>query len=334
VSTRGAELHERWPELSKRLPRAPLCALPTPVTRAEKLEAELGCGPLYVKHDERSAALYGGNKPRKLEWILGAALARGRTRILTTGALGTNHGLATALYARSVGLRCELVLVPQPVTDAVRRRQAELRAAGATVFLARNVAHAAALVLLRLARHPRTVYLPTGGSNPTGVVGAIEAGLELAAQVRAGALPPPARVYVALGSGGTAAGLAAGFALAGLSARTVAVLVTDIVPPSHAKLVRLARAALRCLARAGAELDPDALAGTASGALEVERAHVGPGYGHATAEASTMAALALERAGVELDPTYTAKALAALASRERGSREATVFWNTFAGTAH
>jgi D-cysteine desulfhydrase len=166
------------------------------------------------------------------------------------------------------------------------------------------------------------------------VVGAIEAGLELAAEVAAGVLPAPARVYVALGSGGSAAGMAAGLALAGLSSRTIAVLVTDLVPPSHAKLVRLARKALRRLARAGAAIDPDAVARTVEGALEVDGGHVGPGYGHATAEAEAAARLALEQAGLELDPTYTAKALAALRARERGAREPLVFWNTFAGGTH
>jgi D-cysteine desulfhydrase len=331
VSTRVALLHQRWPALVAALRRAPLCELPTPVTRAEKLEAELGCGPLYVKRDERSAALYGGNKPRKLEWILGDALARGRSRLLTTGALGTNHGLATALYARALGLRCELVLVPQPMTDAVRRRADELREAGARVFRARNVPHAALLVIARLARHPGTAYVPTGGSNALGVVGFVEAGLELAAQVAEGALPAPARVYVAVGSGGSAAGLAAGLALAGLRTRVVAVLVTDVLPPAHAKLVRLARAALRRLARAGAALDPDAFAAEVARSLELDRDHVGAGYGHATAEAESAARAALEREGLELDPTYTAKALAALAARERGAREPVVFWNSYAG---
>jgi D-cysteine desulfhydrase len=149
--------------------------------------------------------------------------------------------------------------------------------------------------------------------------------------VAAGALPPPARAYVALGSGASAAGLAAGLALAGLRTRTVAVLVTDLLPPSHWTLVRLARAGLSRLARAGARLDPDAIARRVAEALAIDTAHVGRGYGHATAEGDAAARLALERAGVQLDPTYTAKALAALGARERGASEPVLFWNTYAG---
>jgi D-cysteine desulfhydrase len=109
------------------------------------------------------------------------------------------------------------------------------------------------------------------------------------------------------------------------------VLVTDLLPPSHAKLARLARAALRRLARAGATLDPDALAAEVASSLELDRDHVGAGYGHATAEGDAAKRAALEREAIELDPTYTAKALAALAARERGAREPLVFWNSYAG---
>lgn len=324
-----SSLLKRFPALDGRLPRAPLCSLPTPVVRAEKLEAELGVGPLWWKRDELSAALYGGNKPRKLEWIFGDALARGRRRVITTGAYGTNHGLATALYARQLGLACELVLAPQPVTDAVRARLLELRAAGAELFRARSLGHAGLVVLARLARHPRAVYLPTGGSNPRGVLGTIDAGLELADQVRAGALPEPARVYVALGSGGSAAGLAAGLALAGLRTRVVAVLVTNHLPMPGPRTVRLARRALRLLARAGADFDPRAIAIETQ--LELEPRFLGRGYGVPTleAEAGVRAAAALE--GFVLERTYTGKALAALAARERGAREPIVFWNSYAG---
>ncbi len=327
MSTRS--LFTRFPALVGRSPWTPLCSLPTPVVRAEKLERELGSGPLWCKRDERSAALYGGNKPRKLEWVFGDALARGRRRVLTTGAYGTNHGLATALYARELGLTCELVLVPQPVTDGVRARLLELAAAGAELHHARNSAHAALAVMARLARHPRTVYLPTGGSNPRGALGFIDAGLELAAQVRAGELPEPARVYVALGSGGSAAGLAAGLALGGLRTQVVAVLVTYRIPLPARMATRLARRSLELLARAGADVDPRGV--DVAGRLEIERRFVGRGYGHPTPEAERAVELAAGLEGLVLERVYTGKALAALGLRERGGREPVVFWNSYAG---
>jgi D-cysteine desulfhydrase len=320
-------LFERFPGIERALPRAPLCELPTPLARAEKLEREARLPALYVKRDERSAHPYGGNKPRKLEWIFGRALARGARRVLTFGALGTNHGLATALYAKRLGLECDLVLVRQPVDAAVRRKLLLDHAAGARLVWGRNVAGAAAQALVRLARHPRTCAIPTGGSNADGALGFVNAGLELAAQVAAGELVAPARVYLAVGSGGSAAGLAAGLALAGLPTRVVGVLVTDILPPSERSLAALARRALERLARAGASL-PRPLPALA---LELERGFAGPGYAVPTAEGSDALRRAAELEGLELDATYTAKALAALLARERGTREPVVFWNSYAG---
>jgi D-cysteine desulfhydrase len=213
----------RFPQIAERVSRVPLCDLPTPVVRAEKLEAEARLGPLYVKRDEATARPYGGNKPRKLEWVLGDAQARSISRVMTFGGLGTNHGLATALYAARLGMACDLVLVDQPVDDHVRRRLREHVAAGASIHYGRSVFGTAVRALGLLARHPRTLVIATGGSSLRGVLGFIDAGLELADQIRRGELPEPARIYVAVGTGGTVAGLAAGLSLAGVRSLVVGV---------------------------------------------------------------------------------------------------------------
>jgi D-cysteine desulfhydrase len=295
------------------------------VTRAEKLALEAGTGPLFVKRDDLSSTLYAGNKPRKLEWALGEAHAAGRQRVMTFGGLGTNHGLATALYAGRLGLACHVVLVDQPVDAHVRRRLQELLAVGAELHYGKNVPGAVLQTLRIFARHPRTGIVPTGGSSDTGVVGCIDAGLELAEQVRRGELPEPARLYVAVGTGGTAAGLAAGLALGGLRTRVVGVLVTDILPPTPRRLDRLARRGLRLLARAGAAVEPKRTALE----LEVEKGHVGNGYGHRTERGSGAVDLAERLEGLELETTYTGKTLGALLVRERGRDEPVLFWNSY-----
>ena len=317
-------LVRRFPDLGERIPWVHLCDLPTPVTRAEKLEAEAGTGPLFVKHDDRTATLYGGNKARKLEWLLGHARARGLERVVTFGGLGTNHGLATALYSVGLGLGCDLVLVDQPLDEKVRRRVRELVAAGATLHYGRTVAGAAILALGILARHPRSAIIPPGGSSPRGVLGFVDAGLELAEQVLQGDVPEPERLYLALGTGGSAAGLALGLALGGLRTRVVGVLVTDLLPPGTRALHRLARRAAGLLARAGAPtgpLDVD---------LEIEVGYAGPGYGHATPRAGAAIELAERLERLRLDGTYTGKALGALLRREQGQNSVVLFWNTLA----
>ncbi len=316
----------RYPRVAARLPRVPLCRLPTPVTRAEKIEREARTGPLYVKRDDQSAELYGGNKPRKLEWILARARSRGASRVLTFGGLGTNHGLATTLYAARLGMACELILFAEPVTDAVRRRLLQQQAAGARLFWGGSVVGSTGVGLVRWLRHPRSFVVRPGGSCARGVLGFVNAGLELAEQIAAGVLPEPARLYVACGTGGSAAGLALGLALAGAKTRVIAVRVSDVLPPPRASLRRSAGRAFRLLKRSGADLKDD----LPELALELERGFMGSGYGQTTPEGEAAFRLAEQLEGLRLDPTYTAKAFAALLGRERGGTEPVLFWNTYA----
>jgi len=326
-------LFRRFPALAGRIPHQPLLAGPTPVEPLA-LPAPFAAPALFVKRDERCTPLYGGNKPRKLEFLLGDALARRARRVVTTGGLGTHHGLATALFARASGLATTLVLVDQPVTPAVRASLRHLSASGAEVFDARSVRGAAWRVARVLARHAargeRPRLIPTGGSGPVGNLGFVSAACELAEQVAAGLLPEPAAVFVPVGSGGTAAGLAAGLRLAGLRAQVVGVLVTDILPPSPASLARGAR---RVLARLAREDDALAASGRATAALDVAlaRGQLGPGYGVAT-DAARAARDAAGAAGLVLDLTYSAKAFAELLARARAGdlpRGPVLFWLTY-----
>jgi D-cysteine desulfhydrase len=321
-------LARRLPQL-RAMPRLPLTTLPTPVHPLEGLARATGIAPPWIKRDDASGAIYGGNKPRKLEFLLGAALARGRRRVLTFGGLGTHHGLATAACGRAAGLSVTLVLVPQPVTPHVQRCLRLLHALDAELHLAHGPADAARRGLAILARGwlggSPFALVPTGGTSVLGALGYLNAGLELGAQVRAGLLPEPAAVFVALGSGGTVAGLLAGLRLAGLSTRVVGVLVTDILPPSSGRLVRLARA---CLARYA----PAAGATVRAGDLEVERGFVGAGYGAVTPEAVAAQRALAESEGIRLETTYTAKCLAALlrrAATEELRGRPLLFWDTF-----
>ena len=115
----------RYPGLESRLPFIALGDLPTPVVPLHTLAAAIGtrsgAAGLWCKRDDLSSAVYGGNKVRKLEFLLGDALARGCTTILTFGGLGSNHALATAINCRRLGLECIAVLTPEPATEAVRR---------------------------------------------------------------------------------------------------------------------------------------------------------------------------------------------------------------------
>jgi D-cysteine desulfhydrase len=320
----------RWVADPARLPRVPLTTLPTPVAPLERLAHASGIASLWIKRDDVSGTLYGGNKPRKLELLLGAARARGRRRVLTFGAIGTHHGLATAVCARAAGLDTTLVLVPQPVTPHVQRCLLLLHACGAELHLASGVLDAARRALALLARgrlrgEPLET-IPTGGTSSLGALGYVNAGLELVEQVRSGLLPEPAAIFVPLGSGGTVAGLVTGLRVGGLASRVVGVLVTDIMPPTAGRLLRLARACLGRLDRVARRIVLSA------DDFEIERRFIGAGYGAVTPEGEAAGRMAVQQEGVLLDHTYTAKCLAALlhhgASPALRGRPL-LFWNTF-----
>jgi D-cysteine desulfhydrase len=330
VSSPEPALFRAFPELRSRLPCHPIVTGPTPVAALPL--AGLPEGALFVKRDERSSPRYGGNKPRKLEWILGAALARGSRRLVTTGGLGTHHGLATCILARDAGLRTTVVMVKQPVTAEVQHSLLLHAAWGAQLYWGRNVPGTAVQVLRALAaataRGERPLLVPPGGSSADGQLGFVSAGLELAEQVRAGELPEPAELYVSVGTGGTHAGLVAGLALARLRTRVVGVLVTDILPPSPRKLARMARSAVERLRRWLPRLPQLAISDRD---FDFVRSQLGAGYGAATDAASAAVATAAGH-GLRLETTYTGKCLAALIERTRrgaGPRGPILFWNTF-----
>lgn len=204
-------LFRRHPGLRGRLPHHPLLTGPTPVAPFP-LD---GATDLWIKRDERSNPVYGGNKPRKLEFLIGHALARGSRRLLTTGGLGTNHGLATTLLAREAGLATTLVLVDQPVTDAVREQLRLYQGAGARLRYGGSVAGAVVQAAAELARATaageRPLLVPTGGTSSRGNLGFVSAGFEIADQIAARVLPEPRRVFVPIGSGGRSRAWSSGF---------------------------------------------------------------------------------------------------------------------------
>lgn len=306
-------LHQRFPALAETLPHIELSERPTPIRELT------GLG-IWVKEDSAfGSGGWGGNKVRKLEWLIPDAQRRGRRSILTFGGLGTNWGLATALYAREHGLETALALVDQPLDAHVRAQLERLDASGARIYRTHTKARTVAMLpwlLARNARRGRPPYLlPAGGSSPVGALGYVEAALEIAAQVEEGALPEPARVVVPVGTGGTAAGLALGFQLAGLRTRVTGVVVNDQLRLDAPVIARLARRTAKLLERRGAplgqlRLEPEM--------LDLTRDQIGAGYGHPTKAAERTTARAAEE-GLQLDPVYTAKAMAGLlALREEG----------------
>jgi hypothetical protein len=185
--------------------RIVLGSYPTPVSRIGE--------HLWVKRDDLTSALYGGNKVRKLELLLAAARDAGKTRVLTLGAVGSHQVVATALYGAREGFTVDAILVPQPASPHAELNVRVALAHGLHALACPAWSLAPAYVASRWGSD--AYYIPLGGSNALGSLGFVDAAHEIATQVRAGDLPEPDVVIVALGSGGTAAGLAVGFEQAG-----------------------------------------------------------------------------------------------------------------------
>lgn len=292
---------------------------PTPLDLQPGLAHATGLDALWLKREDLSAPVCGGNKVRGLELVF--ARAGPGTVFVTLGGTGSTHCLATAVHASAVSCSAVLAQFSQPDTEIARAVAAACERAAAAVIRAGSIA-GMPLAVMRAwraaAQYGPRRWIPGGGAEPRAVVGQLLAGLELADQLS----DPPDALVAPLGSGGTAAGLALAMEALRWPTRVVAVRVASFVVANRWRVTRLARGATRVLARHGIELP------RSRAAPLIVLDGVGRGYGHPTVEGERARALAAEH-GTLLDPTYGAKTFAVLpALAARGFRRV-VFWHTF-----
>lgn len=319
-------LSDKFPLLMSTLSPLPLANLPTPVIQLSNINSNL-----YLKQDNLTSDLYGGNKARKLEFLLADAKRKNAQTVVTMGGIGSNHLLATALHAQTQALKTVGVVFPQPETESVKRNLLADHGAGAElVFIPSKYLLPAyvAKTLLQLRRREgkAPVLIPGGGSNPLGVLGFVNAALELAAQVESGDLPEPESIFIPYGTGGTAAGLSLGLQLAGLKTKVVAVRVIDRLIANRPRLMMLISSTAHYLTRQG---DQTARPASIGKNLEIRQGYIGQGYGHPTEEAEQAVELFKKEEGVQLEFTYTGKAAAAFLDEARTTTAPLLFWNTY-----
>ncbi len=308
------------------LPYRPIGEFPTPIERVRQALPEIG--ELFIKREDLSGPLYGGNKIRRLEFLL-AAEAAPEKRLLTFGGYGSNHTLATGIYGRALGYSVSAVLYPQPLLARVGSSLQAQLGAGMRLHLCRSYLHLPWQFLQAYYRGdfgPPRLITP-GGTNPLGTLGWWSGGLEIAAQVQSGQAPRFDAVYVALGSGDTSAGLLLGLGAA--AAELVAVRVAPWPVASATAVWNLARRTHAHLAR---RLGKKLPAGPRP-ALRVEGGFLERGYGYPTT-AGNQAVQTGAALGLKLDPIYTGKAFAALLADAKSGRlvgKRVLFVNTYNG---
>jgi L-cysteate sulfo-lyase len=295
--------------------RIALSTFPTPLEAAPRLARAIGLGAddLWVKRDDLTGLGGGGNKVRKLQHTVAAAIARGATTLVTTGAAQSNHARLTAAAGARLGL--DVVLVLAGSKAAAAGNLALDMMFGATIVWAGDVGSGeleqrAAEITSQLTTTDRVAaHIPFGGSNAIGARGYTEAGHELLAQ-----MPELAQVVVAVGSGGTAAGL-----IHALGADRVLGVHTGAVPDPAERIQGM-------LVGLG---DPTTDATTA---LRLRMDQVGAGYSTLTEPVKDALRVAARTEGLILDPVYTGRALAGLTDAVRDgdvrAGERTVFLHT------
>lgn len=313
-------LYERFPAL-RELPRAELC-ITTGVSPVERITGIAGADDLWIKRDDLNAPFGGGNKVRALEFLLGNV--RAGDTVLTLGGAGSTHVLSTAIHARRLGANTIAMRWPHdmnPVAELVAKRNASEVGDGRVFRTPLSAALRA-----RYVRLTRTVhFIPVGGGTPLGAMGHVNAGLELAAQIRDGALPAPRRIVLPLGTGATMAGLALGLAIAGLDIPIIGARAGPRMFANRRKVRRIARGTARLIASVIGETLPP----VRDENLRVVHNVYGGAYGRPLAAGTELAAILESLSGIRLDGTYSAKAFAAAIDAARAEEGPTLFWLTF-----
>ena len=308
-------------DVTGRLPRFPLATLPTPITDAVRLREALGgashCPRILIKRDDLTALGLGGNKARKLEYLIADALSKGAHTVVTTGAVQSNHARMTAAAARIAGLKCVLVLSSRSDVPAVEGNLlldylfgAEVRFVPAEdPMLA--VGHDAAVVadvVREEADAGRTAYvIPVGGSSPVGSLGYVSGTAELIDQLR-GLGASPSRLYYASGSRGTQAGLTLGAKLSDAPYALWGIAVSAGEPEKLQRAKNAANDAAALLGVATRITDAD---------LFTDQGFIGEGYGIPTPAGLEAIDLLARTEAILLDPVYTSKGFAALLAHVR-----------------
>jgi D-cysteine desulfhydrase family pyridoxal phosphate-dependent enzyme len=307
--------------------RFALATLPTPLEPMPRLGAVLGGRDLWIKRDDQTGLAMGGNKARKLEFLIAEALTQGAEVVLTVGAVQSNHCRQTAAAAARAGLDCVLVLPGhRPPADQWTGNLLLDDLLGARIWWAGDEE---SLVALEAAaeserRAGRTPYvIPYGGSNAVGASAYARAFAELMDQISVQGAPRFDRIFFASGSGGTQAGLVVGARACGYAGQVLGISVGKTEG-------RLLEVIAGLLVPTAAHLRLDLCFGP--GDVQIDDGYVGAGYGLVTEAEREAIRVVAATEGILLDPVYTGKAMAALLDLIRrgeiGVGETVLFWHT------
>jgi len=321
-------LFRKYPNL-KTIPWVSVINSPTPILKMEKTGKMLNHKELWVKRDDLTHEIYGGNKPRKYEFVFADVLKKKKKKIFTQGAIGTNHGLATTIHAKRFGLETHLFLVEQEPSQTVLENLLCHHYFGAKLNLMKNSKQRRRHIRFRLLFDRKAYFVTTGASSPLGTLGFVNAAFELKEQINEGIMPEPDILFVTAGSLATCAGLLLGLELAELKTKVIGIGVTDPSWSSKEATIDLASKTLDLMRKKDSSI-PD-VSKRLSERLIIDHEYFGGQYGKPTKEALEAIELA-KKDGLKLEHVYTGKTLAGLIDYIRTSKvqkeDVILFWNT------
>ncbi|WP_420395460.1 D-cysteine desulfhydrase [Nioella sp.] len=292
-----------------RFPRLHLAHLPTPLEPMERLSKELGC-EIWIKRDDCTGMSTGGNKTRKLEFLMAEAVEMGADMVMTQGATQTNHGRQTAAFAAKLGMDCHILLEDRTgynndnyngngnvLLDHLHGATTE-KFPGGTDMVAEMEKAAEA----ERAKGKKVYVIPGGGSNPTGALGYVNCAFELVGQANDRSLVID-RVVHATGSSGTQAGLVTGMKAINSGIPVLGIGTRAPQPKQEQMVYDLACRTAEKLGCPGIVTREDVMANTD---------YVGEGYGLPTDSGLEAIRMFAELEGILLDPVYSGKGAAGL----------------------
>ncbi len=326
-------LFEVFPALQEKIPHISLINK-TDVHQLKSLSEKLNTD-IWIKRDDQSTDIYGGNKPRKLEFILADVLEKRKANVLTMGGTGSNHCLATSIFAKQLGIHPVLLLFDQPLTADVQKKLLIYCSLGAEMLGPYGEIWALFHYLTFKRFRKSTYFLPVGGSSPRGVLGFVNAAFELEAQIENDEMAKPDYLFVTCGTLGTMAGLLLGCKLANLDINIIGVRVVQKFIAFYNQtfsfenaILKLARKTLKFMRKQDASIPRIKFEEKPT----ILHDFYGTGYGKTTPEADDAIELVNKYENITLDTTYTGKTFAGLLNfikKRELTEESILFWNTY-----
>lgn len=320
-------LFKKYPKLTN-IPWVSIIVSPTPVHKMGQTSKTLK-RDIWVKRDDLTHTIYGGNKPRKYEFVFADILKKGKKTIVTLGSIGTNHGLATTVTARDFGLSTHLFVLEQPLSEGVRENLLCHHFFGAKLHLMRNPFHRKLAMKIKLILDRSSYFVTLGASSPLGTLGFVNAAFELKEQIEKKIIPEPDKLFVTVGSLATCAGLVLGLELAQVKTKVVGIGVTDPARSSKQNTIELAKKALEIMRSKDVSI-PD-VSREIENRLIIDHSYFGGQYGASTKEALEAIDIA-KKDELKLEYTYTGKTLGGLIDHCQKNKvskdEVVLFWNS------